>query len=821
MSAVPPQPEEDERRRRSFRLLTFLVAVISSGIAVVVTVTQWAPLTELVAQTEGWWWKFLGLPSVLLPIVLGIVVATGALTRGWSSRSRRQDAERVVTEPIDPGGPLERAGWRVSEVYLLLYPLTVATLPIALTTSDRVVASESSFHVVAMYSMVATLLSSMALTGVRRWVYVGLVQIVTTTSFLAASDDPQSAVLFVLYSFVLSLTTYTASLTLQRLAYSVDAARRQDEYRVAEEAALAARLAEAARIDGLVHDHILSSLLLTARASDLDDADSAEHAAQVRKHAGVALDTLDQIARPDDSVSIEPLTPSALHALLETQVRALAPDALVSAVGTRSTSVPGEVGHTIVAAACEAVRNSLRHSGPTASDGSPVTRRVTLHSSDMGVTTTVLDDGAGFDPARVPARRLGLRGSILRRMDNLPGGGAEVDSAIGEGTRVSLSWVDPRLRVAGTRAAGDPQRERPDEELLDTSAHGVLPLDVLMVSHVWPIAYVATGLAIASFVGMATVTMPLFHPDWVAWTSIGLLVLASFVAGGLLFRRAGSAMVWMPWMLTCLPPALTALGMWGYRGTGFSAVEVWQIVASILIIVLHSIAGYVAPSVVGGLAVSAVVLLWPSIHVGIGTRIPTVITLAVFIVAGRQLHRWVSSQLRLATLMQRERAARHLRENENIVALTARRERSTELDDLVRPLLTSLAGGARLTPEIRADAAMTEAELRNGLRAKIFTGTAVARATREAFRRGVSVELMDDGGLNDVPKEIRHLVEDHVTGEIVRARSGSVTVRVPPAGRDQLVTVLRRDTDGSLERSEVDADGAVHHAGAAPSEVRL
>jgi signal transduction histidine kinase len=52
----------------------------------------------------------------------------------------------------------------------------------------------------------------------------------------------------------------------------------------------------------------------------------------------------------------------------------------------------------------------------------------------------VADDGRGFDPAKVPAHRLGLAVSIVERVRRLPGGDVEVRSRPGAGTRIHLSW---------------------------------------------------------------------------------------------------------------------------------------------------------------------------------------------------------------------------------------------------------------------------------------------------------------------------------------------------------------------------------------------
>lgn len=51
----------------------------------------------------------------------------------------------------------------------------------------------------------------------------------------------------------------------------------------------------------------------------------------------------------------------------------------------------------------------------------------------------VADDGKGFDTGAVPARRLGIKVSILGRMDSV-GGLARIESDGGRGTAVELLW---------------------------------------------------------------------------------------------------------------------------------------------------------------------------------------------------------------------------------------------------------------------------------------------------------------------------------------------------------------------------------------------
>ena len=79
----------------------------------------------------------------------------------------------------------------------------------------------------------------------------------------------------------------------------------------------------------------------------------------------------------------------------------------------------------------EAVVNAAKHSGAG---------EVALYTevTPSALTVFVRDRGTGFDPARVPQDRRGLRDSVVGRLQRV-GGTAVVHSNPGEGTEVELT----------------------------------------------------------------------------------------------------------------------------------------------------------------------------------------------------------------------------------------------------------------------------------------------------------------------------------------------------------------------------------------------
>ena len=92
----------------------------------------------------------------------------------------------------------------------------------------------------------------------------------------------------------------------------------------------------------------------------------------------------------------------------------------------------------LVAATGEAITNAAKHSGAD---------RVDVYAERTNgpagaIEIFVRDRGVGFDSAAVELHRLGIRKSIVERMER-HGGTAKIRSGPGEGTEVSLTMPAP------------------------------------------------------------------------------------------------------------------------------------------------------------------------------------------------------------------------------------------------------------------------------------------------------------------------------------------------------------------------------------------
>ncbi|WP_084038949.1 sensor histidine kinase [Demequina sp. NBRC 110053] len=265
-----------------------------------------------------------------------------------------------------------------------------------------------------------------AITWKSRWVWVApiLQAVLVSTVQIAASDTGvEASVLDGVGALVFCSFLAAIAQAVLKAGEAQDAAAAH-----AREAAMSAAAAsrserERARINAIVHDDIMSVLL----AADHDERDPT-----VAARAADALAAVQSITAPDTTRA--GYGPDELAAVLRSTTAALRADAAASASASGVREIPSAVAAAFVEALSEALRNTSRHAGAHA--------RVSVEAvvSEDGVHVMIVDDGNGFDPRAVGPTRLGIRASMIGKMESIPGGRCAVDSAPGAGTRVALSW---------------------------------------------------------------------------------------------------------------------------------------------------------------------------------------------------------------------------------------------------------------------------------------------------------------------------------------------------------------------------------------------
>lgn len=195
----------------------------------------------------------------------------------------------------------------------------------------------------------------------------------------------------------------------------------------AEERRERIRSAERAEMAAHLHDSVLQTLALIQRSDDPRE--------MARLARGQERDLRDWLYGSPQRAGTLRAAVTDLTARVEAR-HDLRVDTVL--VGAADVTVDARL-EALLGALGEALENAARHAGVGEVS-------VFVEVTDEGVDASVLDEGVGFDPERVPAGHLGLATSVRGRMERA-GGTAEIDSEPGAGTEV-------RLRLPGHRPTG-------------------------------------------------------------------------------------------------------------------------------------------------------------------------------------------------------------------------------------------------------------------------------------------------------------------------------------------------------------------------------
>lgn len=262
-------------------------------------------------------------------------------------------------------------------------------------------------------------------------VLIGGVFAVVRTLPQGASATWEVALQDASFASVLGLIICLTIGILRTAACRVDTAAESAIRSYREAAAETALSNERLRLDALLHDSVMTALITGA------------HAASPRERLSSAELAVSALQRLEDQGSkIEEAAP-ATAAELAARIQFTVGDGvenlevIVSLDSREHLFLPGEVVRAVFEATTEAVNNAVRHSGAIRCQV-----QVNCHKSGNSAKLAVFikDNGAGFKKEAVSDRRLGIKVSIVGRMEAV-GGAASIASTLGVGTEVRLTWT--------------------------------------------------------------------------------------------------------------------------------------------------------------------------------------------------------------------------------------------------------------------------------------------------------------------------------------------------------------------------------------------
>lgn len=184
---------------------------------------------------------------------------------------------------------------------------------------------------------------------------------------------------------------------------------------------------ERQRMDALVHDRVLNTLLLASKATDIPNQLAAAES------ASVAIESLRQAE--EDPETQGTVTPLGLFRALKRAAIRLVPEVSVESNSGGTEEIPAYVAQALTEATLQALDNAARHSRA---------KKIILKMdapAPAEIAISVVDDGVGFKLDRISRDRIGIKTSIFARLDSI-GGGASVNTEPGKGTKIVLRWSE-------------------------------------------------------------------------------------------------------------------------------------------------------------------------------------------------------------------------------------------------------------------------------------------------------------------------------------------------------------------------------------------
>ena len=562
-----------------------------------------------------------------------------------------------------------------------------------------------------------------------------------------------------------------------------------DDARARRETEAAAALAAGAqarrRVAELVHDRVIAVLVMSRR-------EFAVPPEVLRTEAAQALDAL----RVGRGMVSQECTAGSVAAELRRTAEALT-DAhhtfTVTVHGETATPVEPAAWRALVDAAGEALRNVRRHAGgirSTVGGGAapavgPVTCTVDVSAEAPGsrtpedagreagrapvptagrtVRVTVRDDGVGFDQEAVAPSSLGLRGSIYRRLTEVPGAAVHLSSAPGHGTTITLVWASPATvrSTGGTRgtrgtdaAAGAvPAAASPGATADDDAVAVPMRLGDTLAEYV-------TGPWGLTILGIVTATMWIHGLAQIdlysgAWRTLVVLTLLTLNAWVLMVPprraprvraarvRAARVRAALSLLVYAVAPAVLLSGVGPVTTIDNRGWPVTFLALFTAVLFFRGLDRRAALSAALAMVSCAVGLTLAGVPARVIIEyLPYPFLTTAYLAVGMGVARAAER----ATMRAAERRYRAV-----LVRLTASAEleaRNRMLSDVAEraePVLQRLASGADADPGLGRAALNLEAELRDLIRApRLARDVTVAQAVRAARSRGADVVLVDD-----------------------------------------------------------------------------
>ena len=596
------------------------------------------------------------------------------------------------------------------------------------------------------------------------WTFAPLTTLMLLVRWYAGGEPLRVVVLDTTFGTLLCLVYFPFLSRFLEQGERLDAAVRATQATLEAGAASASRVRAGRVVASMVHDRVIAALVTASRVRGASD-EEVRH--QARQALEVMLPTAQDAPGADpgrhDLADLE----AALRQVVQDQVGGRCRTVVRAELLDPRMALPAPAWEALLLAAQEAVRNVRRHAVPAAGPGGVpgggrevgapgggppgggvtggrgssevteiggppgggVTLSVTLRGQVAGVVIEVVDDGPGFSLSRLSPERMGLRGSVLARMESLEGGGARVESEPGQGTRVILTW----------EPSGGGATPPPGPGLL-TQVHRYLHsprgrgVGLLLVATMWlhglmqPSTHAVGLVLVALVVQSAAVVLLIRGPagPWGGWVHVlapcaaalaAVIVGSGLPPGALAISSAGWAVPFTA--LACVAPLMHRRDVLAFLTLAASGAGLW----------------------VGACAVGVD-------HLVVLRFLPYPLVQALNVWLAGVALRWMRRRLSREQARAQAACVRQAAQEE---AVRVQEDFLREVRGRSLKVIGQLALRGAI-PELVEQAGWVEADLRDLIRApRLAADAELTTLVRQARRAGVVVVQLDDSGVPVAP----------------------------------------------------------------------
>ena len=241
---------------------------------------------------------------------------------------------------------------------------------------------------------------------------------------VGGSHPISSLVTDFLFTVLTNGTAAVIALLLRAAAQRTDRANAEAIETAVMQAKAEAQVRERERLDALVHDRVLTALISASRASNSLEAKAAADL------ANSAITKLSEVSNAEESGTV--FTSDMFEAII-TAAQNLDQNLIVSNSELANWQIDKRISSSLTEATLQAVQNSVLHAGSKAQ------RELILKTTENDLKIVIKDNGRGFRPNRIPRGRLGIRVSVISRVEAV-GGKVKINSEPGKGSTIILEW---------------------------------------------------------------------------------------------------------------------------------------------------------------------------------------------------------------------------------------------------------------------------------------------------------------------------------------------------------------------------------------------